>query len=176
MNRRPHPLTLLLLLGALVSVALAAQEHQGHHSDYGHQKSSGIAGLSAEEVRQLENGEGMGLARPAELNHYPGPRHVLDAAEELGLTEEQVRETRRTFDAMKAEAMRLGKVIVEKERELSRRFEHRHIEEKTLEMLTAEIATLYGRLRATHLRAHLEMARILTPEQIATYDRIRGYE
>jgi len=31
----------------------------------------------------------MGLAKAAELNHYPGPRHVLDLASELKLSEEQ---------------------------------------------------------------------------------------
>ena len=38
-----------------------------------------------------------------------------------------------------------------------------------------EIATLRGELRLAHLRAHLAMKTILTPEQIEAYDRLRGY-
>ena len=37
----------------------------------------------------------MGLALAAELNGYPGPRHVLDLADQLGLTPEQQVEAQR---------------------------------------------------------------------------------
>jgi len=40
---------------------------------------------------------------------------------------------------------------------------------------TATIAELYGQLRFTHLRAHLLVTALLTPEQIGEYDRLRGY-
>ena len=39
--------------------------------------SSPIRGLSEQEIDDLTNGRGMGLARAAELNGYPGPLHVL---------------------------------------------------------------------------------------------------
>jgi Spy/CpxP family protein refolding chaperone len=42
--------------------------------------------------------------------------------------------------------------------------------------MTGHIAELRGKLRAAHLKAHLAMKRVLTPEQIAIYDRSRGYE
>ncbi len=41
--------------------------------------------------------------------------------------------------------------------------------------MTGEIAALYGKLRYTHLAAHLATQGLLTEEQIATYDRLRGY-
>ena len=37
------------------------------------------------------------------------------------------------------------------------------------------IGTLQAELRGVHLRAHLAQVEILAPEQIATYDRLRGY-
>ena len=37
------------------------------------------------------------------------------------------------------------------------------------------IGALQGRLRATHLQAHLEQAAILTPAQNALYSQLRGY-
>jgi Spy/CpxP family protein refolding chaperone len=34
---------------------------------------------------------------------------------------------------------------------------------------------LQGELRVTHLTAHLEMKKILSPQQVAKYDELRGY-
>jgi hypothetical protein len=36
-------------------------------------------------------------------------------------------------------------------------------------------ATSQGDLRAAHLRYHLKMVDLVTPDQIAVYDRLRGY-
>jgi hypothetical protein len=50
--------------------------------------------------------------------------------------------------------------------------------EITLERLNAEttaIGDIQGRLRAVYLAAHLETRSILTPEQVALYDKLRGY-
>jgi hypothetical protein len=49
----------------------------------GHQERP-IKALAPEEVAGLLGGEGMGYALAAELNHYPGPRHVLDLADSWG--------------------------------------------------------------------------------------------
>ncbi len=154
-----------------------AQEHEAHehHSAYAGQPSSGIAGLSPSEVEQLRNGEGMGLARAAELNHYPGPRHVLDAADELDLSPEQRAATSAIFDRMKRNAQAIGSAILDKEEVLSRRFEHRHIDQESLEDLISQIGQLQAELRYTHLEAHLEMVEILSKDQIAKYDSLRGY-
>ncbi len=48
-----------------------------------------IRSLTPEEIRQIEQGEGAGFAKPAELNGLPGPRHVLDLAHELDLSADQ---------------------------------------------------------------------------------------
>jgi hypothetical protein len=39
-----------------------------------------IKALSEQQVDDLQSGRGMGLALAAELNHYPGPVHVLEAS------------------------------------------------------------------------------------------------
>lgn len=150
----------------------------GHHvsgSPYAGQKDSGIAALSRSELEQLEAGAGMGLARAAELNRHPGPKHVLELADEIHLSPRQRTEVQEIFDRMEGAARKLGAEIIEKERLLDRRFEHRHLDEQTLRELTATVAALYGELRFVHLRAHLETAEVLTPEQVAAYDRLRGY-
>ena len=48
-----------------------------------------IKALSPEEIAALEAGLGFSQALPAELNGYPGPRHVIDLAADLELTPAQ---------------------------------------------------------------------------------------
>jgi Spy/CpxP family protein refolding chaperone len=164
-----------LFLAAVAVSASDAHPQSSHHSAYAGETKSDVPSLSAEEVSQLESGAGMGLARAAELNGYPGPMHVLEAAEELGLSEAQREETQRIFEVMKSDAVRIGKEILEKERHLSMRFQHRHIDEKVLRELVTEVGLLRAELRVAHLRAHLSVAALLTPEQIERYDELRGY-
>ena len=179
---RPTP-SLPLALAGLLLLAPAAwsqdgaspEHHHGHPSPYAHQGDGGVAGLSPEELQGLEDGHGMGFARPAELNHYPGPKHVLELADELRLTPEQRASTQDAFDRMAADAKRLGAEIIDRERHLDRRFRHGHVDAASLREATAEIASLYGQLRFVHLSAHLEMAELLSPQQIERYDELRGY-
>lgn len=165
---------LLLFLCALSSGAFA-QEEKSKQGAYAGEERREIKSLSAGEVEALLNGQGMGLAKAAELNHYPGPRHVLELANELGLTGEQRTQTQAAFARMREEAVRLGRRIVERERELDAAFAKGDIDARRLRAATSEIARLEGELRAAHLSAHLEMRRLLSPQQIAKYDQLRGY-
>lgn len=170
----------IVYLSAILAAvtASASQDHSQashHHSVYADEARSEIASLSADELKQLESGAGMGFARAAELSGYPGPMHVLEAAKELGLSDSQREETQRIFDTMKSDALRIGGEIIEKERRLSLRFQHRHIDETVLRELAAELGLLRAELRVAHLRAHLSTTALLTPEQIQRYDELRGY-
>ena len=163
---------------ALVGSASAQQDHSahaGHHSAYATQESSGVAALSRQEYDDLTAGAGMGMARAAELNHFPGPKHVLELAPDLGLSERQAAEVEAIRVVMARRAVDLGAEIVEKERHLDLRFDNRHIDEATLRATTAEIAALYGELRFAHLRAHLATREVLSDAQIELYDELRGY-
>ena len=64
----------------------------------------------------------MWMAGVAELNHYPGPRQVLELAAQLELTAEQQQATINLYDEMRPEAVRLGKQLVEQEQRLNRIF------------------------------------------------------
>lgn len=145
-------------------------------SPYGGQEKREIKALSDEEVQGYLSGSGMGFAKAAELNRYPGPRHVLDLAEQLQLSDEQRRNTQAIFEDMRAEAVRLGQHLVARERHLDTLFAAGTISEAELEELVAAIATISGQLRAVHLRAHLARRKALTPEQIQRYDTFRGYD
>lgn len=164
------------VLQALFASALAAAAAApGAPGNSARQEARPIKALSAEEARAYAAGEGMGLAKAAELNHYPGPRHVLELAKDLKLTADQERRTREIHERMRREAVRLGTAIVEKERELDALFAERRITSGSLTRATAGIARLQGELRATHLVAHLETRALLTDDQIAAYDALRGY-
>ena len=168
---------LILATFAVLAAPGAAQHdgHAGHFSPYAGQQDSGIAALSADEVEQLRAGAGMAMARAAELNHYPGPRHVLEMAAELDLSAEQHGALEAVHADMLTEARHLGAEIVAAEEHLQRRFALRHVDEGSLRRAVAEIARLYGELRFVHLAAHLQTTDLLGGEQIERYDRLRGY-
>jgi len=162
---------LLYLLGA-APVALAAGPAPSPYAGEEHRE---IKALSTKEVQDLLAGRGMGLAKSAELNRYPGPAHVLELADRLGLSAEQKARAKSVFDAMEARARALGKALVEREAELDRLFASRQVSRATLESSLAEISKLQGELRRVHLEAHLAQTDILTREQIAAYVELRGY-
>ena len=73
------------LLALILAATPVAADTAHQHSPYAGQEARDIKALSLEEIADLAAGRGMGLALAAELNGYPGPRHVLDLAPELGL-------------------------------------------------------------------------------------------
>lgn len=163
-------LTAAVLLAGLPAAA------QTETSPYAGLEGREIKALSAEEIEALLDGAGMGFAMAAELNRYPGPKHVLELAGELGLSAEQRAATERVFEEMRTEARALGAELVEGERQLDCLFRAGEVSGETLDRQVAAIAALRGRLRAAHLRAHLRMREILSADQVARYVELRGYE
>ena len=162
---------LFLFVAALTTTGF--QQHD--HAAMPQAGTGGTASLSAQQVAQLLAGEGMSLAKPAELNHYPGPRHVLELRQELRLTDQQIPQVEAEFATMLNAAKGLGARIVDAERALDAAFRGERVDEKSLRELTAASARLHGELRAVHLSAHLATRRLLTPEQVRHYDVLRGY-
>jgi Spy/CpxP family protein refolding chaperone len=134
-----------------------------------------IKALSDAEIAALLKGDGMGFAKAAELNGYPGPKHVLDLAEQLKLTETQREHTHAIFDRMSAAAKPLGAELVERERLLDQLFQNGEITPVRLAAETLAIGELQGRLRSVQLAAHLETRALLNPDQITLYRQLRGY-
>ncbi len=164
-----------VLLALLLAVPVTGQDRLT--SPYRGAPGSPISGLTTEEVAALRDGTGMGLARAAELNSYPGPRHVLDAVREgqLPASAEQVRQTTAIFDGMKQEAQRIGAQILPEEAGLEAAFKTGPITEAQLRSRVTSIAALQGRLRSVHLAAHLATRGLLTEEQVGRYNALRGY-
>lgn len=144
-------------------------------SPYAGEEVRTVKALSPEEVDGLRTGQGLGYAMAAELNHYPGPRHVLDLAEALSLSDDQRARTQALFEQMQADAVPLGEQIVAKEIELDRLFAHQQASPEAVQRLLREISALEADLRFVHLNAHLALKDVFTAEQTMHYDRLRGY-
>jgi Spy/CpxP family protein refolding chaperone len=163
-----------LVFGVIVSVvAVAAAAHT--ESPYVGQETREIKALSQQEIDDYLNGRGLGYAKAAELNHYPGPRHVLDLAHELALTPEQTRQTQAIFETMQAQAVAFGKQLVDKEQALDRQFANGAMDAVSLHTLLSDIGVLQANIRYAHLLAHLEQKALLTNHQVQLYDQLRGY-
>lgn len=186
------PLAALALGLGLALSEPASGQHAGPHRGHHHPPAAGhhggaptqpyaaltgrrIKALSEDQVADLLDGRGMALALAAELNGYPGPMHVLEHAEALRLSAEQraVAETLRA--RMLAEARTLGAQIVALEQALDALFATAAADAGRLAALTASIGALHGRLRETHLAAHIAMRDALDPAQRDAYARLRGY-
>jgi Spy/CpxP family protein refolding chaperone len=166
--------TLALALAACAAIAVPVLA-DAPMAPYTGQQTRAIKALSDDDIAALLKGEGMGFAKAAELNGYPGPAHVLTLAQQLKLTEAQRQEVQAIFDRMSAAAKPLGAELVDRERVLDQLFAKGEITPDRLAIETAAIAELQGRLRSVHLAAHLETRALLNPEQITLYQHLRGY-
>lgn len=173
-------LSTLVLFGACAERPAAPNAHAhhdpaGHASPYTGETERAIKSLSPDDIAGYRDGRGMGLARAAELNHYPGPLHTLELADALDLTPEQQRETERIRMEMQQQAQALGEQLIAQEAALDDLFADGQADSARVDSITAVIAATHGQLRAAHLNAHVALRALLSPEQIAAYDRERGY-
>jgi Spy/CpxP family protein refolding chaperone len=165
----------LVLAAALAAFPAAAQHPHHGPSPYSGLEARPVRTLSEQQVADLKAGRGMGLALAAELNGYPGPMHVLELADRLELTPEQRSRTEALFTAMRAEAIGLGEEVISREAELNRLFAERTIDLTGLHAAVNEIGIKQAGLRLIHLKYHLAMMDVLSPEQVAQYRALRGY-
>jgi hypothetical protein len=131
--------------------------------------------LSTERQEGLKRGRGLGYALAAEMNGYPGPQHVIELAEPLGLDVDQKARAQAVFNKMQKDAIAAGEALIAAEAHLDRMFHQKQATPERVEAQTAVAAAQEARLRAIHLNAHLAMMQILTPDQIDSYGRLRGY-
>jgi hypothetical protein len=148
-------------------------------SPYAGQDLRDIKSLSDNDVQSLQNGTGEafgGMAKLAELNSYPGPRHVLDMASELQLTYGQRIEIKLIYQNMSSKAKGIGAAIIAVEQDMDEAFANKTITQENLKLMLDKSADLYGQLRFVHLSAHLDTVQMLTIEQVQMYNAMRGYD
>ena len=160
----------LVILISIVS-ALAAGLPAHAQQPYTGLEARPIKALSEQQMADLRAGRGMGLALAAELNGYPGPRHVLELAEPLALSDQQRAKVQDLFAAMKAEAVPLGETLIAQEADLDKQFAG----PTGLAASMNAIGATQAALRGAHLKYHLLTLDVLTPAQGARYGELRGY-
>jgi hypothetical protein len=143
---------------------------------YAGMQNRSIKALSDQQIADLRAGRGMGLALAAELNGYPGPSHLLELADRLGLSDAQRNSARNMFEAMKAETIPIGERLIAQEAALDRLFADHIITPEKLSAATAEIGATQAELRAAHLKYHLSTVAMLESSQIQQYSVMRGYD
>lgn len=166
-------LTIVVLLA--VFTVTSAQQTPPTPSDYVELQFTEIRGLSQEQIEGYQTGAGLGFALPAELNGYPGPRHVLDLANELELTSVQLNDIQTLYDEMLPQAIELGEQILLLEESIELAFRQGTITNTFLEDSLIQIATFEAELRYVHLTTHVATIDILSRHQVQQYNIIRGY-
>jgi hypothetical protein len=156
---------LVLAIGAAVA-----------QTPYAGMQTRSIKALSDQQIADLRAGRGMGLALAAELNGYPGPSHLLELADKLGLFDAQRNSARSMFEAMKAETIPIGEHLIAQEAALDKLFADHVITPEKLSAATAEIGATQAELRAAHLKYHLSTVAMLEPAQVQQYTVLRGYD
>jgi Spy/CpxP family protein refolding chaperone len=180
----------IILTAAIIQLApMLTDMHDSHENGeyeseiefpYAGQESRGIKSLSEDDINGLLAGAGTpfgGMAKPAELNGFPGPKHVLDAveAEQFNLTDEQQKFVEDLYQSMLNQSIPLGEQIIAVEKEMDDAFSNGTITSENLSSWVNHSVSLYGQLRIVHLETHLTMVEILTPEQVEQYNELRGY-
>jgi hypothetical protein len=172
-----------LLLGCGIAVAQhkAQNERDGPLAppsskvqSYAGQDARAVAMLSPEDVENFFAGRGMGLAKSAELNGYPGPMHVLEHEGYLALTADQKVQVIAAFDTMKATSISLGQHYVAAEQAVDDALKSKASAETVATRVAAAYKVL-GEIRMAHLTAHLQITPLLTDVQRAKYAELRGY-
>ena len=163
--------TFIAVLMMVASFASAEEAHQPYKGF----SARKIASLSDEDIRQITQGMGWGLALPAELNGYPGPIHILELSNELALSDDQKWRIEAIFKEMRKDAITKGTSLIEAERALDDGFKSGVLDSIALKRLIARSEKARADLRFVHLSRHLTTVELLDAEQVATYMELRGY-
>ncbi len=164
-----------LLFFAALAINANASETSHLKSQYAGEQTRLIKTLSQDDIQQLSEGKGWGLAKAAELNGIPGPAHLLEMKQEIALTDDQIEKIQQLFNNMKSRAQQLGHELIKLEAELNSDFANRAVTKENLRNKLSAIEKVRGELRYVHLVTHLETPSILSPMQIARYNTLRGY-
>ena len=175
-------------MALLMSASLAVNAqilHRGSHgnqapaagtSAYAGEQNRNITSLSEQDIEALQKGEGWGLAKPAEFNGVPGPAHLLELADEIGLSQTQVEEIQKLFTDMKAQAIALGHEYIASEKAIDDYFKQGNFSDRVLREVVDQAEQARANLRFLHLSYHHKTLAVVTPEQIKQYNQLRGYD
>ena len=100
---------------------------------------------------------------------------MLEHAHTLNLAADQRAEIESLFEAMRQEAINAGEAVIAAEANLDQLFAEGSADAASLDAAMRQVGHAHMTLRRTHLIYHLSTKAALTPEQVAAYNRLRGY-
>jgi len=155
---------------ALVSVTAWAQ----HAHDVSHARGHQAAQACQSEFESvIADGRGFGLAFAADQNGYPGPMHVLELQDRLGLTADQETNMRALMHAMFAESKPKGARLLAAEAQLRRLFADVTATDASVRTAVADVERARREVRLVHLLTHLKTRDLLTDAQRRIYQEAR---
>lgn len=137
-------------------------------------ETSPIRSLTYQEYIAYQDGEEMGMAKPAVLNNYPRPAEVLSLQKELKLTAEQKSQLVAADEAILFKAKEMGRFILQHEKMLNDLFSTGKANEGSVIYYCNQIGLYQGELRNAHLQACLKVKRILRADQIKKYSLLKA--
>jgi len=169
----------VLCIGLATATDSASAQHNGHSQQqtqpYAGQETRTVTSLSQDEVDGFLAGKGMGLARPAELNGFPGPAHTLELADKLNLTPRQLMLIESARDKMTKRAQEAGARYIAAEKAVDELMRTAAPDVAEVAKRIAVADAVRAEARMVHISAHLEITPILSEEQRAKYAALRGY-
>jgi Spy/CpxP family protein refolding chaperone len=165
----------LAFAAGLADVAFAqGPSHHGQHGAPGgpphHALAETCNGAFEETIR---DGRGFGLAFVADQQGYPGPLHVLELKDRLGLSRDQEAKAQALLAAMFAESRPKSARLLDAEAKLRRLFAAGPPDDAAVRAAVAEVETARADVRLVHLLFHLKMRDALTDEQRRVYQEAR---
>lgn len=174
----------MLAIGLITATAFAAGSGTTHRGSgaatpdkpYAGQQQRVVSAFSGAELKMLRDGLGMGFAKAAELNGYPGPLHILELAKPLALAPDQRQTVQAAFDEMNAAARALGPKLIAAEQAVDAVFKKGAADADALQRAVLHAAKVRAALRQVHLNAHIKVTPVLSAEQRRRYQTLRGYK
>jgi hypothetical protein len=160
---------------ALSPAAVPAQDHSGYSSPYAGLETRANKSLSGTDLKELRRGGGWGLALAAELNGAPGPAHLLELRDKIPLSADQIVTIQQIFNEMQTEAIAAGARLIAAEEAIEAAFRAANLDDARLRALIAQAEEARAELRFIHLSRHLSTPPLLSADQIAKYNTLRGY-
>lgn len=117
----------------------------------------------------------MGACTRRRANGVPGPTHLLELADQLGLSEQQRDDIEAIRAQMQANAIAAGQRFIIAEQALDEAFQRGVPDAEDLQRLVMEAGEARADLRLVHLNAHLLTLPLLTDNQVTEYSVLRGY-
>ena len=125
--------------------------------------------LDRKTVDAYLTGKSLGLAKVAELNNYPQPDKVLRLQQELGLDIPQINRTIMLHKIMRKYAIKAGRKIVRKEKELYQLMAQKELNMEEIYSLLKEIGSLKAEVRYEHIKAAISQKEFLSSAQLTKY-------